>query len=93
LNPRVWGIRWQAGRLLCSERVNMTKQIQRGLMAVGAFALTSPAFAAIDVTAVTGGITEAGTALLAVIGGLLAMSVLILGIGKVYAFVKRRAGA
>lgn len=47
----------------------------------------------IDVTAVTTGIADVGTALLAVIGAFLAVSVLILGIGKVYGFVKRKAGA
>ena len=59
-------------------------------MALGAF---GPAFAVIDVSAVTSGITDVGVALLAVIGGFLAVSVLILGIGKVYSFVKRKAGA
>lgn len=54
---------------------------------------TQQAHAAIDITSVTAGVTEAGTALLGVIGAMLAMSVLILGIGKVYAFVKRKAGA
>ncbi len=49
--------------------------------------------AAIDVTAVTTGIGEVSVALLAVIGAMLAVSVAILGIGKVYSFVKRRAGA
>ena len=53
----------------------------------------APAFAVIDVSAVTSGITDVGVALLAVIGGFLAVSVLILGIGKVYSFVKRKAGA
>ena len=47
----------------------------------------------IDVTAVTTGIADVGVALLAVIGAFLAVSVLILGIGKVYGFVKRKAGA
>jgi hypothetical protein len=50
------------------------------------------AHAVIDVSAVTSGIAEIGVALLAVIGAFLAVSVLILGIGKVYSFVKRKAG-
>ncbi len=51
------------------------------------------AHAVIDVTAVTTGITDAQTAILAVIGGMLSLSVAIFGLAKVYAFVKRRAGA
>ncbi len=49
--------------------------------------------AVIDVSAVTGGIGEVGVALLAIVGAFLAVSVLILGISKVYGFVKRKAGA
>ncbi len=52
----------------------------------------SNAHAVIDVSAVTAGIAEVGVALLAVIAAFLAVSVLILGIGKVYSFVKRKAG-
>lgn len=49
--------------------------------------------AVIDVTAVTTGITDAQTAITTVITGLLALSVAIFGLSKVYSFVKRRAGA
>lgn len=49
--------------------------------------------AAIDVTAVTTGITDAQTAILAVIGGLLGLSVAIFGIVKVYHFVSKKSGA
>lgn len=60
----------------------------------GFLALMSlPAFAAIDVTTVTAGVGEVSVALLAIIGAMLAVSVAILGIGKVYSWVKRRAGA
>jgi hypothetical protein len=62
----------------------------------GSLALLSAPLAShavIDVASVVAGIAEAGVALLAVIGALLALSVLIFGIGKVYAFVKRKAGA
>jgi hypothetical protein len=51
------------------------------------------AHAAIDTTSTLAGITEAQTAVLAILGGLLAMSVAIFGIVKVYGFVKRKAGA
>lgn len=63
------------------------------LAAVLAPFMFSPANAVIDVSAITAGISEAGVALLAVIGGLLALSVSIFGISKVYSFVKRKAGA
>jgi hypothetical protein len=58
---------------------------------LGLFAV--PSFAAIDVTAVTTGITDAGVAISAVIAGLMALSVLIFGVVKVYRFVSRKAGA
>ena len=60
---------------------------------VGLFAMASQAFAAIDVTAVTTGVSDATTAITTVIGALLALSIAIFGISKVYSFVKRRAGA
>lgn len=71
----------------------MNKNIQKGLIAVGAMVAVGSASAAIDVTTVTSGITDAGAALLAVIGGLMALSVSLFGITKVYAFIKRKAGA
>lgn len=55
-------------------------------------AASAPAFAVIDTASVTAGITEAQTAILAVIGALLALSVAIFGISKVYSFVSRKAG-
>lgn len=55
--------------------------------------IASQSHAAIDVTSVTTGIAEISTAVLAVLGAMLAVSVAVLGLGKVYAFVKRRAGA
>jgi hypothetical protein len=51
------------------------------------------AHAAVDVSAVTSGIGDAQTAILSVLGGLVALSVAIFGISKVYAFIKRKAGA
>lgn len=64
-----------------------------GIVVAMMIAFTAPAYAVIDVSAVTAGISEVGVALVAVIGGLLAVSVTILGIGKVYSFVRRKAGA
>jgi hypothetical protein len=55
--------------------------------------MVGAAHAQVDVTAVTGGISNAQSAILSVIGGLLALSVAIFGIVKVYAFVKNKAGA
>lgn len=49
--------------------------------------------AAVDVTAVTTGISDAQAAILSVLGGLLALSVAIFGIAKVYDFIKKKSGA
>ena len=58
---------------------------------IGMFAV--PAFAVIDVTAVTDGITEASVALGTIIAALMALSVAIFGVTKVYRFISKRAGA
>jgi len=55
--------------------------------------MAQSAHAVMDITAVTTGITDAQTAVLAIITALLAMSTAIFGLAKVYAFVRRRAGA
>lgn len=65
--------------------------IRFGAAAVTLVAATS-AHAVIDITAVTGGITDASVALVAIIGALMALSVGIFGIAKVYGFIKRKAG-
>lgn len=49
--------------------------------------------AGIDTTAVLAGITDAQTAILAVIGALLALSTAVFGIAKIQRFVSRKAGA
>ena len=60
-------------------------------MMLGIFAM--PSFAIIDITAATTGITDAQTAIASLIGALLALSVSIFGIVKVYNFVSKKAGA
>lgn len=70
----------------------MTKAIKWGLASAGVIA-TGAAQAAIDVSDVVSGVGEISVAVLAVLGAMLAVSVAVLGLGKVYAFVKRRAGA
>ena len=56
--------------------------------------LVAPAFAApIDTTTMTTVISEAQTAILAVIGALIALSVAIFGVTKVYSFISKKAGA
>lgn len=52
-----------------------------------------PAFAAVDTGAMTAGISEAQTAILAVVGALIALSVAIFGVVKVYSFISKKAGA
>lgn len=52
-----------------------------------------PALAAVDTAAMTAGISEAQTAILAVVGALIALSVAIFGVVKVYSFISKKAGA
>lgn len=71
----------------------MNKNILRGLAAVGVVASVTSANAAIDITAATTGISDASTALLALLGGLIALSATIFGVVKVYGFLSKKAGA
>lgn len=72
----------------------MNRNIIKGLAAVGAISASAAASATgIDVSAVTGGVSDAQTAILSVIGALTALSVAIFGVSKVYSFIKRKAGA
>jgi hypothetical protein len=70
----------------------MNSNIGKGLVAVVVLTASAAANAAIDTSAVTSGVTEAQTAILAVLGALTALSVAIFGVAKVYAFIKRKAG-
>lgn len=70
------------------------KRLWLALTVAIASLLAVPAFATeIDITAVTTGITDAQTALLAVLAGLIGLSAAIFGVAKVYAFLRRKAGA
>lgn len=72
----------------------MNRNTKLVLVAVTSAVLATQAgAAAIDVTSVTSGIADAGTAILAVLGALMAMSVTIFGLGKAYRFVSKKAGA
>lgn len=59
---------------------------------VGSIFSTPASAAGIDVSAVLTGINDCGPAFLSIIGALLSVSVVMLGIGKVYSFVKKKAG-
>ena len=62
--------------------------------ALAVAALSAPAVAApIDTASMTAGISEAQTAILAVIGALISLSVAIFGVTKVYSFISKKAGA
>lgn len=61
------------------------------LVTLFSFFATS-AHAVIDVSAATNGIGDVQTALLAIIGALLAMAMAIYGINAVYNFMKRKSG-
>lgn len=69
------------------------KKVAGVLVPVAAASLPAVSHAAVDVAAITSGITDAGTAILAVITALIALSASIFGIVKAYGFIKRRAGA
>lgn len=58
----------------------------------GLAVMGSNANAAVDTAAALTGITDAGTAILAIVGALLALSVSIFGIVKVYNFMSKKAG-
>lgn len=62
----------------------MNKNIQRGLVAAGVLAAVGSANAAIDTTAALTGITEAQTAVLAVLAGLITMSISVWGVTKLW---------
>lgn len=65
----------------------------QGMLAAGLITASQFANAVIDVTAATTGIADAATAIGAVIAALLALSVTIFGVAKVYSFMSRKAGA
>lgn len=69
------------------------KKYLLGLVAAVLSMFATASFAVIDVTAVTTGISDAGVALAAIIAGLMALSVSLFGLVKVYRFVSRKAGA
>jgi len=75
----------------------MFKKIQKvafaAVIAGGMAASQAQAAGGVDVTAVTTGISDASTAILAVIAALTSLSVAIFGVSKVYSFIKRKAGA
>lgn len=70
-----------------------TSQKIAGAFGVSSLLVALMARAAIDVTAVTTGITDAATALGLVIAALMALSVGIYGLTMVYRFVRSKAGA
>ena len=85
----------KAGRYVANkiEHFVHSKTAQVAAAGTGVTLLSSPARAAVDITAATAGITEAGVAILAIVGALLALSVSIYGIVKVYNFMSKKAGA
>ncbi len=67
----------------------MNKNIQRGLVLVGVLATTGAANAAIDITAATAGISDAQTAVLAVIAAMIVMAAAVFGMKKVLSLLGR----
>jgi hypothetical protein len=69
---------------------NFTRNVIRVLAPLGlALGAALPAHAAIDVTAATAGITDAQTAVLAVIAAMITMGVAVWGVKKVLKFFGR----
>ncbi len=63
------------------------------MLALSMLVFSPSAFAVIDISAATGGIADAQTALLALLGALIALSAAIFGVVKVYGFIRRKSGA
>lgn len=57
-----------------------------------ALVLSQGAQAAADTTAALAGISDAQTAILAILGGMIALSAAIFGVVKVHAFMSRKSG-
>lgn len=64
------------------------KKILSGLFAIMLGFAAVPAFAVIDITAVTTGITDAQTAMLSILAALLALAIALFGVTMVYKYVK-----
>lgn len=58
-----------------------------------ALAVASPAHAVVDITAALAGVTDAQTALLALLAAFIGLSAALFGVVKVYGFLKRKTGA
>ena len=70
----------------------MMKNYLSGLLFAALSMFGLAANAVIDVTAATTGISDAGVAILAVLAALLALSVSVYGVKKVYDFMSRKSG-
>lgn len=67
----------------------MNKQFKRVGATLGTLALTAPAFAAIDTTAAVGGVTDAQTAIIVVLGAMITMVAAIFGLKKIKGLLGR----
>jgi hypothetical protein len=68
------------------------RKLVRVLAPLGLGIGAAASHAAIDITAATGGITDAGVAILALLAALIALSASIFGVVKVYGFLRKRSG-
>ncbi len=71
----------------------MKKTVLKIGTGAGALVVAGASHAAIDTTAALAGVTDAQTALLALLAGFIGLSAAIFGVVKVYGFLKRKAGA
>ncbi len=67
----------------------MSKNIQRGLLAVGALVAVGSANAAIDITSATTGIADAQVAVVTVLGLMITLAAAVFGLRKVISLLGR----
>lgn len=76
---------------------NLTREkavhMLQGMLAAGLITASQFANAVIDVTAATTGIADAGVAIAAIVAALMAVSVTLFGLVKVYRFISKKSGA
>jgi hypothetical protein len=72
---------------------SFTRNVVRVLAPLGLAIGATLSHAAIDITAATAGITDAGVAVLALLAALIALSASIFGVVKVYGFLRKKSGA
>lgn len=82
-------VRREAASIIDNTTGKVVGYVGTGIALVGA---TTPSYAVIDITAATGGVLDAQTAILAVIGALMTLATTLFGIMMVYRFLQKKSG-